>query len=177
MKTRSSSLVIAAMIAAMSIPVLAFGDNGGSAIDASGGVGRLDRLRTETALLQAELKVAQLKAAIAKADSKTPPTSGLQAATTSVQPLPTVVSLYGAGRSMEAVLAYQNGGTISVRVGSALPNGGKVKQVSSDGVVIIQNGIRKTLVFAAAPAVAPGGVTTISPAPIQTFMPPPMIHQ
>lgn len=176
MKKLSFSMVAVAVIAAMSGPVSAFGDDGGNTAAVSGGVGRIDRLRTETALLQAELKVAQLKAAIAKANG-TKPTAKSRAIAVSAQPLPTVVSLYGSGRNMEAVLGYPNGGTISVRAGSMLPDGGRVEQVSSGGVVITQHGARETLVFAAAPAASSNVGTTIPLSPVPMLSPPPMVQQ
>lgn len=176
MKKLSFSMVAVAMIAAMSGPVSALADDGGNTAAVSGGVGRIDRLQTETALLQAELKVAQLKAAIAKANG-TKHTAMPRAAAVSAQPLPTVVSLYGSPRNMEAVLGYPNGGTISVHAGSMLPDGGRVEQVSSGGVVITQHGARETLVFAAAPAAAPNIGTTIPSSPVPMLTPPPMVQQ
>ncbi|MHB8408967.1 MAG: type IV pilus biogenesis protein PilP [Acidiferrobacterales bacterium] len=142
-------------------------------------VGQLGRLQTEAALLQAKLKIAKLKAAITKASAPAN-SSGSPSGVSTVLPSsitqapPTVESLYGQGKEMEAVLDYANGGTISVRTGSTLPGGGRVIRVSPSGVVIEQQGTRETLVFSTAPPASanPMAPQNIGSSPVMAGPPP-----
>ena len=146
----------------------------------AGAVREITRLESERAILTQQLAVAKLKAAIAKASaggtSGTAPSGMMGEAARTVVPaghasapqgLPEVLSLYGAGQDMQAVLSYASGGTLTVRAGATLPQGAKVVSVTSSAVVVLSHGVRHTLVFASSPPAA-------SPSPAGGPFPGPM---
>ena len=170
MRVTATSARVVLIALAVSACRLAWGDGAipPSPTDTSAGAVReITRLESERAILTQQLAVAKLKAAIAKAGAggasgTTPGSPGAMrgegtrpdapaGSVSAPQGLPEVLSLYGSGQDMQAVLGYASGGTLTVRAGASLPQGARVVSVTSSAVVVLSHGVRHTLVFASAP--------------------------
>jgi len=105
--------------------------------------------RDQEALLQARIKIAELMSKLGSASAGNPGATPLG--------LPRVKMIYGRPNRLSAFLVYRNRSTANVRVGSRLPDGGRVVRIAPDGVsiringtvvpLLIEGGARQTLTF------------------------------
>lgn len=100
-------------------------------------------------------------------------------------PLPLVMSIFGSGHKVQAVLSYvgQGGGALTVSVGDDLPDGWKVDQIGNGRVRIVKGRVSHILLLAngapeqRGPEIVGLGASTLAPAagrPTATVSVPPM---
>lgn len=116
-----------------------------------GTFGQLDKLRAENALLDAQVKNAELKKKLNEATGTVPANSPAAQASAFVAQTKSasVVSVSGT----TAVIQLANGSSVSARPGSRIPGLGTVKQVSVREVVIADGKNLVTLPFSGEGAV------------------------
>ncbi len=114
-----------------------------------GTIRQLTLYRDQEALLQARIKIAELESKLGSASAGNSGATKLG--------LPRVKMIYGRPNRLSAFLVYRNRSTVNVRVGSRLPDGGRVVRIAPDGVsiringtvvpLLIEGGARQTLTF------------------------------
>ncbi len=109
---------------------------------ASATIEELSRLQSETILLQAKLKQAELRSELSARNS--PKRSA------EVEPLPVVQAVYGAGNKRYATLLYDSGMTLDANANDLIPGGFTVTSISVDQVLLSKGKQRVALGFATA---------------------------
>ena len=182
------ALSVAALVAVPALPVYAAG---GSAPSTSGSptAAAIDRLNGQIVLLQGQLKIAKLKAAIKAAENGStksggPVTASTPAASTAPPPpaidnsgpssatqstgsvkLPTVNSVSSVGNRWRAVLYMPSGGELIVHKGTQIQHGYRVVAISVDGVEVRKKGRSAWLPFTSSSGQSSDNQGTSSSAP------------
>ena len=99
----------------------------------------MESLRSEVALLKAQLDVAKARADL---DAAT------HAASASMSGLPEIVSIYGTGVNLTAILSMPGGSRVRVAKGDRIAGGYKVASIDHSGVIVVRSKRRKALLFA-----------------------------
>lgn len=99
----------------------------------------MESLRSELAVLKAEIDVAK-----ARADLDT----ATHAASASISSLPEIVSIYGTGSALTAILSMSNGSRIRVAQGDRIHGGYSVSMIDHTGVIVERGKKRSALSFA-----------------------------
>lgn len=99
----------------------------------------MESLRSEVAVLKAQLDVAK-----ARADLDT----ALHAASASMSGLPEIVSIYGTGSSLSAILSMPDGSRVRVAKGDRIHGGYRVDAIDHSEVIVGRGKKRSALLFA-----------------------------
>ncbi len=107
---------------------------------ASATIEELSRLQSETILLQAKLKQAELRSELS---ARNYPKHSVE-----VEQLPVVQAVYGAGNERYATLLYNSGMTLDAKTGDLIPGGFTVISISVDQILLSKGKQRAVLGFA-----------------------------
>lgn len=106
----------------------------------------LEKLRSENALLEAQLKNAELKSKIATQGGATPGITGDGAQSSSAPPPgPRVMMIAGGENNYRANVVMPSGAAISAGVGTSIPGLGVVSAITPNEVIVGRGGSKRSL--------------------------------